>query len=64
MTNTDFLKSAAIGIAHKYTSMKKLNQAIPFWNFGHSKFKEYFMNSYAERFIAMEETKLAHQIWA
>lgn len=58
-TDEKKLRSLAISMAHRYTSMGKLEQAIPFWRFGESKFKEYFIAGYADRFIALEKRKLA-----
>ncbi len=62
-TDEKMLKSLAISMAHRYTSMGKLELAMPFWHYGESKFKEYFMGGYAERFIALEQPKLALRIW-
>lgn len=62
-TNEATLKSSAISMAHKYTSMLKIQQALPFWRYGESKFKEYFMFGYAERFIAMGEIDMAITLW-
>jgi predicted alpha/beta superfamily hydrolase len=62
-TDETKLKGLAISMAHRYTSMQQFDKARPFWRYGSSKFKEYFMNGYAERFIALGETDLAIQIW-
>lgn len=62
-TSETSLKSLAISMAHKYTSMMKVQQALPFWRYGESKFKEYFMFGYAERFVAMGETDMAVTLW-
>ncbi len=62
-TDEATLKALAISMAHRYTSMQQFDKALPFWRYGSSKFKEYFMNGYAERFTASGETELAIQIW-
>lgn len=64
-TKTDeaFIKSIAINIAHSYTSMSKLELALPLWRFGESRFKEYFMAGYADRFIKLGKMNLAIHLW-
>jgi predicted alpha/beta superfamily hydrolase len=62
-TTQETLKKVAINIAHKYSSMNRVEQALPFWRYGQSKFKEYFMFGHAERYDRMGEKELAKTIW-
>ncbi len=63
-TDEERLKSLAITMAQRYTSMSKIKQALPFWRAGKSKFKEYFMSGYVDRFVHLDKPQLALELLA
>lgn len=57
------LQSAVTSIASVYLSAKKSSLSFPLWKLSKSKFKGYFMNTIAERFLAIGDSEYAITIW-
>jgi len=62
-SNEEFIKKASTSMAHKYTSMKRFDLAIPYWRNAKSKFKEYFMAEHADRFVKNDDLQSAIILW-
>lgn len=62
-TTEDDLQGAIGSLAHDYLALKKFELAFPLWEKYQTRFKVYFLNFAAERFIALEDHESAIKIW-
>ncbi|WP_168203997.1 alpha/beta hydrolase [Aliikangiella coralliicola] len=63
VSKNEFIQDAFTSMAHKYTSMNRLDLAIPYWQLSKTRFKEYFMGGYADRFVKMGDRQSAIILW-
>lgn len=59
----DELQNAITSIATVYLNAKNTSLAIPLWQLSESKFKGYFMNTIADKFLAIGDKEYAITIW-